>query len=890
MKLKSIFLVLALLLATPVFMPPAEAIVFFNGIPRNDYTGNGSTTTFAYTFEIDDQIHIQVAVDNVIKTLGTDYTVTGVNSDQGGQIIFNVAPAANSHIAFYRLAPLNQQTSYPAGGAISGPRIERDLDIATMAIQELAESHNRGLRFPPWSPYNGNNLTLDLPSPVANKCIGWNSTATAITLNDCVGSSGTFSGNATSLQGNAISTAAPSNQQVLLWDGPSNTWKPADNAAQKPTFNNILSGTNTTASMQIGAGASLGVTSTGTITATGVVGLTAAKALQSDGSGNLQASGVTATELSLLAGVTTTPVQTQLNAKEATANKNQPSGYAGLDAGSRIAKGQGNSATVYNDQANSYTAGSKQSVQHNATTAGLNVTPGTGDPSTPVNGDVWYNNSTGKFRARENGATTDIITSGGSVAFSAITSGTNTNALVIGTGGSLQASGSGNIAATTAAALAADPTDCSAGQAPTGINAAGVAQGCTNYLEEPAANGIAVKTASNTSINRSIANGTGITVTNGDGVAGNPTVAVDSSIVKNNAANTFTTGAQDYSAATQFFIPRSAGATAATNSQLAYDTTNNMYHAGQSSADAKLPTFTVTPANNDCVTWVVSGNNYKLGTAGAGCGTGSGGSVGPGTTSKIPKFATTTTITDSNMADTGTNITMAVPPVIGDCSTNCLTLDPSLITGTKTITYPNATDTLVAKATADVLTNKTIDAEGTGNVITIPTYVSLATAGCNNATAAAGFDLPTSGAPTPSCFGTTTTQGTLSFADAATQTATNHFRLPTDWTGAVDIDLFWFANAASSNAVRWSVATGCVADSEAISTGPSYNTASASNTAYTGTANQRKTTSFTGVSMTNCSAGETAYLQVQRIGGDAGDTLTATAELLEVGIKIRRAM
>lgn len=64
------------------------------------------------------------------------------------------------------------------------------------------------------------------------------------------------------------------------------------------------------------------------------------------------------------------------------------------------------------------------------------------------------------------------------VPFSGVSAGTNGNALVIGSGGTLAVSGSGTIAATTAAALAGTPTLCSTGSAPTGILANGNATGC----------------------------------------------------------------------------------------------------------------------------------------------------------------------------------------------------------------------------------------------------------------------------------------------------------------------------------------------------------------------------------------------------------------------------
>jgi hypothetical protein len=82
---------------------------------------------------------------------------------------------------------------------------------------------------------------------------------------------------------------------------------------------------------------------------------------------------------------------------ERTANKNIASGYAGLDGTARIAKAQGHSATVYNDQANTYSTGSKQTFQNSGTTAGFNLAS-SADPSTPAQGDVWVNTSDLKFR------------------------------------------------------------------------------------------------------------------------------------------------------------------------------------------------------------------------------------------------------------------------------------------------------------------------------------------------------------------------------------------------------------------------------------------------------------------------------------------------------------
>jgi hypothetical protein len=67
------------------------------------YNGNGSTDTFAYTFRIldDDDILVQKRVTStgVLTTLikTTDYSVTGVGEDAGGNVVL-VDPATDAPI------------------------------------------------------------------------------------------------------------------------------------------------------------------------------------------------------------------------------------------------------------------------------------------------------------------------------------------------------------------------------------------------------------------------------------------------------------------------------------------------------------------------------------------------------------------------------------------------------------------------------------------------------------------------------------------------------------------------------------------------------------------------------------------------------------------------
>ena len=116
---------------------------------RNEYNGNAATTTFSYTFRILDQSHIAVYVDDVLLTITTDYTVTGVGDSGGGSIEFVSAPASGTgNVVFVRDVPLTQETDYVENDPFPAESHEEALDKLTMITQQLSNSYLSSLRVP----------------------------------------------------------------------------------------------------------------------------------------------------------------------------------------------------------------------------------------------------------------------------------------------------------------------------------------------------------------------------------------------------------------------------------------------------------------------------------------------------------------------------------------------------------------------------------------------------------------------------------------------------------------------------------------------------------------------------------------------------------------------
>ena len=120
---------------------------------KNSYSGNGSNDTFVYGFKIFANTDLQVIIRSAAgtettKTLTTHYTVTGVGSSSGGNVVFTSGniPTATETVVLIRNVPQTQAIDYIANDPFPAETHEEGLDRATMTTQQVQEELNRSIK------------------------------------------------------------------------------------------------------------------------------------------------------------------------------------------------------------------------------------------------------------------------------------------------------------------------------------------------------------------------------------------------------------------------------------------------------------------------------------------------------------------------------------------------------------------------------------------------------------------------------------------------------------------------------------------------------------------------------------------------------------------------
>jgi|DEB0MinimDraft_3_1074331.scaffolds.fasta_scaffold00094_2 hypothetical protein len=136
------------------------------------YSGNGSTTEFAYDFKVIDESHLVVTLKDssdveTVQTIVTQYTVSGVGDAGGGTITMVTPPASGETLTLSRSVPRTQEVDLVNRGAVQPEVLETAYDKLTQQIQDQAELFARIPRFPVSSSLANVNLPLTLTAGAA---------------------------------------------------------------------------------------------------------------------------------------------------------------------------------------------------------------------------------------------------------------------------------------------------------------------------------------------------------------------------------------------------------------------------------------------------------------------------------------------------------------------------------------------------------------------------------------------------------------------------------------------------------------------------------------------------------------------------------------------------
>ena len=147
---------------------------------KNSYSGNGSTTVFAYGFKVfdDDDLTVILRTDatgvEAVQTKTTHYTVSGVGSASGGNVTFGAAPASGVTVVIRRASPLTQTTDYTPNDPFPAASHEDALDNLTFIAQQQQEELDRAIKLSRTNTMTSTEFTVGATDR-ANKVLAFDS-------------------------------------------------------------------------------------------------------------------------------------------------------------------------------------------------------------------------------------------------------------------------------------------------------------------------------------------------------------------------------------------------------------------------------------------------------------------------------------------------------------------------------------------------------------------------------------------------------------------------------------------------------------------------------------------------------------------------------------------
>ena len=142
--------------------------------PRDSYTVGGTPqTAFTVNFEFFADADLKVYVDSTLKTLTTDYTVSGAGTSGGGTVTMGTG-VSNATVTIIRDMAISRTTDFPVSGAFQIDTLNDELDKQVAMMQQNERDIARTFKSEPFDTVN--DFTLPVQADRKGKLFGFDST------------------------------------------------------------------------------------------------------------------------------------------------------------------------------------------------------------------------------------------------------------------------------------------------------------------------------------------------------------------------------------------------------------------------------------------------------------------------------------------------------------------------------------------------------------------------------------------------------------------------------------------------------------------------------------------------------------------------------------------
>ena len=170
-------------------------------IIKNSYSGNASQTVFPYTFKISVNADIQVILRSAtgtetVKSISSDYSVSGAGNASGGNVTMGVAPASGETLVIRRATVQTQNIDLVENDPFSAETVEGGFDKSVSLVQEIQEEADRSLKLSRTNTMTSTEFTVDAVSR-AGKVLGFDNAGELAVTNEIGINKGNWSASTT---------------------------------------------------------------------------------------------------------------------------------------------------------------------------------------------------------------------------------------------------------------------------------------------------------------------------------------------------------------------------------------------------------------------------------------------------------------------------------------------------------------------------------------------------------------------------------------------------------------------------------------------------------------------------------------------------------------------